>query len=167
MFGFVIGMFTMFIGAAPGAILGYIAGFIWGYKRVGDTAHLPQPGSASDVQNTGNMPATVGDTAFLAVGFFGFVWLSIALPNLLFGFSGPYKGHWLGLLLPLLGFILSPFAAIVAQRQARRKFESRHRDAIGIAVLIIFLLAVAVWWRWAEARDEATSRRLYPARIKR
>ena len=159
-FGVVIGLFTLFFGFIPGAIIGFYVGFRWGYNRAGNMASV-QPGSGVTTiapQSTSMMPTTAGDTAFLIVGFFGAIWLAIAVPNLFFGYTGPYRGHALGVILPCLGLMLSPVAAMAAERQARRRLESPRRDVVGVSLLLVFLVAVAFWWQWAEARDQAAAR---------
>jgi hypothetical protein len=163
-FGFVIGIFTWFIGSIPGAIIGYIVGFRWGYNRV-NSPDVPAGGAAwpdeavwaDDANDDSPWPVTVGDTAFLITGFFMWVWLSIALPNLLFGFTGPYRGHPYALVVILLGLLLSPLGGLLAQKAARRRVPSPQRDAIGVVVLIVFVMLIGQWWQWAEARDAAYS----------
>jgi hypothetical protein len=144
-FGVVVGLFTLFFGFIPGAIVGYIVGFRWGYKRVVvvDTASTPMA-----------ISTTFGDTAFLALGFFGTIWLAVALPNLLFGYSGPYRGHWLGSILILLGLTLSPLAAVCTEKQTRKHLKSPLREGLAVISLCLFLVLVSVWWNWAEARDQ-------------
>ena len=58
-FGFVIGWFTLFMGSVPGAVIGYVVGFRQGYIRV----------QSANLDTTGPMPTTAGDTVFLALGF--------------------------------------------------------------------------------------------------
>ena len=159
-FGFVFGIFSYFILSPLGALAGLILGFRWGYKRIDE-----EPATSGikavwvDSEKTSHWPTTLGDTAFLITGFFAAVWIAVAVPNLFFGFSGPYRGHWLGLMLPLCGVMLSPIGGIVAQQQARKHIDTTKRDSIGVATLVGFVLLVSLWWQWAEAHDRATSER--------
>ena len=130
-FGVIIGMVTYFFGFLPGAVIGYGVGFRWGCKRVDDGADL-NAGSAGTL-------VTSGDTAFLVGGFFGTLWATFAGSDFFFGYSGPYRGHPLGIISLCLGLMLSPIAALFIEAQAHcatgiaKTRRHRHWLAAGIA----------------------------------